>query len=405
MTRDIAQIRADFPVLGEKIHGKPLVYFDNAATTQKPQVVIDKIAEVYQTYNGNIHRGVHHFSQLSSIAYENARKTVARFVGAEKAEEIIFTRGTTESINLVAHAFGELMQQGDEVIITTMEHHANIVPWQLLAKRKGIVLRVLGINEKGELQIDELQHLINEKTRLLSVTAMSNTLGTINPMQELVSLCHARGVKVMLDAAQAVAHMPIDVTELDVDFLAFSGHKIYAPVGIGVLYGKKELLDRMEPYEGGGGMIEKVSFEGTTFNELPYKFEAGTPNYVGAIALAEAINYIEHIGMHSIATYEDELLQYALTQLSQIEGIRFIGEPKHRGSVISFLIGNIHPFDMGTLLDKMGIAIRTGHHCAHPVMDAYGISGTLRVSFAFYNTHDEIDYFIASLQKAQQMLG
>lgn len=401
----IDKIRADFPILGTEVYGRPLVYFDNAATTQKPRCVLDKMVEVYEEYNANVHRGVHHLSQRASMAHEEARRTIANFIGAEHVEEIIFTRGTTESINVLARSFGELLDDGDEVVITEMEHHANIVPWQLLQKRKKIILKVLRMNAQGELKLEELPELITSRTRLMSLTMVSNALGTINPVKEVVKICRAHQVKVLLDVAQSIAHIPLNVQELDVDFVAFSGHKIYAPVGIGVLYGKKDILELMPPCEGGGGMIEKVSFDGTTFNDLPYKFEAGTPDFTGAIALAEAINYLCSLGQDEVKQYEDDLLAYALEKLRSIPDIRFIGEPQSRSSLVSFLVGDIHPFDIGALLDKLGVAIRTGHHCAHPVMDAFGITGTLRASFAFYNTKEEIDYFHQSLLRVLAMLS
>ena len=405
MNMDIDAIRADFPILKEKVYGKDLVYFDNAATGQKPQCVLDKIVDVYSTQNSNIHRGVHYLSQKATMAHEEARERIARFIGANHAREIIFTRGTTESINLVATCYCDrYCSEGDEIVITAMEHHANIVPWQMAAERKGLKLRVAGINERGELDMEELKGLLNERTRLIAVAHASNVLGTINPIKEIITLAHEKGIHVMVDGAQAVAHTKVNVQELDADFYVFSGHKLYGPNGIGVLYGKEHLLDEMPPYQGGGEMIAQVSFEKTTYNELPFKYEAGTPDYVGSVALCSAIDYIENIGLEAIGAYEDELLQYATAEMKKIPGMRIIGEAKEKCSLISFLVGNIHPFDLGMLLDKMGIAIRTGHHCAQPLIDLLGLPGTARASFSFYNNKTEIDYFITQLKRAISIL-
>ena len=402
---DIEKIRADFPILKEKIYGQPLIYLDNAATTQKPQCVIDKISSVYATQNANIHRGVHYLSIQATLAHEEARKTIAKFIGAHDANEIIFTRGTTESINLLATVFTEqFCKADDEIIITQMEHHSNIVPWQMAAQRHGLRLRIVPINEKGELRLDALENLFSEKTKLLSVAHVSNVLGTINPVKKIVAMAHAHGVKVLIDGAQAVAHLPVDVTDLDADFYAFSGHKIYGPTGIGVLYGKAALLDQLPPYQGGGEMIDNVTFEKTTYNTLPYKFEAGTPDFVGTTALAEALNYIDRIGKKAIFEYEENLLRYAEQCLRNIPQMRIFGESDEKSGVISFLVGKVHPLDLGTLLDKTGVAVRTGHHCAQPLIDSLGIPGTVRASLAMYNTKNEIDQFIEKIEKCLKIL-
>lgn len=403
---DIQQIREDFPILKEKIYNKDLIYFDNAATTHKPLQVLQKIEFAYNHQNSNIHRGVHYLSRKATEAHEEARETVARFINAPKKEEVIFTRGATEAINLVAFSFGEAFcKEGDEVLITAMEHHANIVPWQMLCERKKMKLRVLPITEKGELQIDKLESMLSNKTKIVAVTHTSNVLGTVNPIAEIIQQSHQHAIPVLIDGAQAIPHTAVDVQALDADFYVFSGHKIYGPTGIGVLYGKEKWLNQMPPYQGGGEMIEKVSFEKTTYNVIPFKFEAGTPDYIASTALAEALRYIEKIDINRIAAYEEELTQYAIKQLSKIEGIRFYGEAQQRSSVISFMIGNIHPYDIGMLLDRMGIAIRTGHHCAQPLIDYFEIPGTLRISFAFYNTFKEIDTFVAALRKVVEMLN
>nr|WP_321453441.1 cysteine desulfurase [uncultured Carboxylicivirga sp.] len=406
MSLDIQKIRKDFPILEQTVYGKPLAYFDNAATAHKPLQVINAIDEVYTKYNSNIHRGVHHLSNVCTQAFEDARVKIQHFLNAPNSHEIIFTRGTTEAINLIASSFGEtFLKEGDEVIISNLEHHSNIVPWQLLEKRKGIVLKVIPINDEGELLLDAFEELMSEKTKLVSVAHISNVLGTINPIKTIINKAHSRNIPVMIDGAQAIQHVKVDVQELDCDFYVFSGHKIYGPTGIGALYGKEKWLNQMEPYQGGGEMIKNVSFEGTTFNELPFKFEAGTPDYSGAVGLGAAIDYVNELGLENIAAYENELHNYAMEKLAAIPNIRFFGTAKEKASVISFLVGNIHPFDMGTLLDKMGIAIRTGHHCAQPLMQRYNIPGTVRASFAVYNTKEEVDRLIAGVIKVSQLFG
>ncbi|MFZ4455019.1 MAG: cysteine desulfurase [Bacteroidales bacterium] len=400
---NIQQIRNDFPILSRKIYGKDLVYLDNGATTQKPRCVVEKIEEGYYNVNANIHRGVHFLSQAATEAHEEARKTVQRFINAKESSEIIFTRGTTEAINLVASSYGELLSAGDEIIVSVMEHHSNIVPWQLLETRKGINLRVIPMNDKGELLLDEYQKLFTEKTKLVSVMHISNVMGTINPVKEIIDFAHSKGVPVLIDGAQAVPHLTVDVQALDADFYAFSAHKIYGPNGIGVLYGKSEWLNKIPPYQGGGEMIATVTFEKTTFNELPFKFEAGTPDYIGSTGLAAAIDYVSAIGMDKIATWEDELLHYATAELLKIDGLRILGTADHKGAVISFLVGDIHPYDMGMLLDKLGIAVRTGHHCAQPLMKRLGVEGTVRASFSFYNTKEEVDVLVAAVKRVSLM--
>lgn len=401
---DLDTIRKDFPILSETIYGKPLVYLDNGATTQKPRCVVEKIEQGYYTLNANIHRGVHYLSQKATEAHEEARKTTQRFLNARSSNEIIFTRGTTEAINLIASSFtDQFMQAGDEVIVSAMEHHSNIVPWQIQAARKGISLKVIPINEKGELCMDSFRNLFSEKTKLVSVTHVSNVLGTVNPVAEIIAEAHKQGVPVLLDGAQAVPHIKVDVQALDVDFYVFSGHKIYGPTGIGVLYGKEEWLDKLPPYQGGGEMIASVSFEKTVFNELPFKFEAGTPDYIGSTALAAALDYVTALGIDQIAAYENELLHYATEKLSAIEGMRIIGQAAHKSCVISFLVGTIHHYDMGMLLDRLGIAVRTGHHCAEPLMRELGIDGTVRASFALYNTKKEIDTLVESIDRVRKM--
>lgn len=402
----LQQIRNDFPILSERVYGKPLVYFDNAATTQKPRCVVERIDYDYYHLNANIHRGVHFLSQKATEAHENARSIVAGFLHAEKSEEIIFTRGTTEAINLVASSFGEAFcKAGDEIVISTMEHHSNIVPWQMVCERKGLKLRVIPISDKGELDMEALELMLNEKTRLVSVAHVSNVLGTINPIEEIIRLAHERDIPVLIDGAQAVPHLSIDVVALNADFYVFSSHKVYGPTGIGVLYGKEKWLNAMPPYQGGGEMIAKVTFEKTTYNDIPFKFEAGTPDYVGSTALAEAIGYIKNIGLQNIAQHENELSQYATQELLKINGLKIIGTSSKKCSVVSFIIDNIHPYDIGMLLDKQGIAVRTGHHCAQPLMDRYEIPGTIRASFALYNTIEEIDMSIIALKKAVTMLS
>lgn len=403
--KDFSQYREDFPLLKTKVYDKPLIYLDNGATTQKPQCVLDKLNEIYTLYNANIHRGVHHLSQIATMAHEDARKTVADFIHAKSNAEITFTRGTTESINLTAFCFGErYVNEGDEIIVSHMEHHSNIVPWQLMCERKMATLRVIPITPDGELDLDAFKNMLNEKTRIVAVTHVSNVLGTVNPVKEIIHWAHLNDTPVLVDGAQAIPHLPVNVQDLDADFYAFSGHKIYAPTGIGVLYGKAKWLEEMPPYQGGGEMIEHVSFEKTTFNELPYKYEAGTPNYEGSIALAEALRYVSAIGMEQIAQHEQELIQYAMEQMASIPNLRFIGMPKHRSGVISFLIGNEHPYDVGMLLDKLGVAVRTGHHCAQPLVEYYNIPGTVRASFALYNNKEDVDQFIHALTRVANML-
>jgi cysteine desulfurase / selenocysteine lyase len=401
---DIQSIRKDFPILSHKIYDKPLIYFDNAATTQKPRCVVEKIDDGYYNANANIHRGVHFLSQEATEAHEDARRTVQQFINARSSNEIVFTRGTTESINLVASIFADAcMNAGDEVIVSVMEHHSNIVPWQIQAARKGITLKVIPMNEKGELQMDVYRNLFSEKTRIVAVTHVSNVLGTINPVKEIVEIAHEHEVPVLIDGAQSVPHLKVDMQDLDAEFYAFSAHKIYGPTGIGVLYGKEEWLDKLPPYQGGGEMIASVSFEKTTFNELPFKFEAGTPDFIGSTAMAEALKYVNNIGLDNIAAWENELLQYATEKLNTIEGMRIFGQADHKSGVISFLVGNIHHYDMGMLLDRLGIAVRTGHHCAQPLMQALGIEGTVRASFSFYNTKEEIDAFVAGIERVCKM--
>lgn len=403
---DIEKIRSDFPILSSTVYGKPLIYLDNGATTQKPKCVVEEIENIYYTTNANVHRGVHYLSQQATDLAEESRVIVQKFINAGHSKEVIFTRGTTESINLVAHSFCQkFCSEGDEIIISAMEHHANIVSWQLQESIRGIKLKVIPINERGELILDEFKKLISPRTRLVSVTHVSNVLGTINPIEEIISIAHNHNIPVLIDAAQSVQHMDIDVQELDCDFLVFSGHKIYGPNGVGVLYGKEQWLDQMPPYQGGGEMISTVSFKGTVFNELPFKFEAGTPDYPAVIALATAINYIKKIGLDSIKAYEDELLRYCTDELLKIDGIRIFGTSDNKSSVISFLVGKIHHYDMGMLLDKMGIAVRTGHHCAQPLMEELGIEGTVRASLAFYNTKEEIDKLIAGIKRVASMFG
>lgn len=405
-TEDILRIRSDFPILEEKIYGKPLVYFDNGATTQKPRQVLEAIEYAYNHLNANIHRGVHYLSQKATEAHEDARTTVAGFLGAAHREEIIFTRGTTEAINLVAFSFGEAFcREGDEIVVSVLEHHSNIVPWQMLCERKGMKLRVVPIHANGELDMEVFRSLLTNRTRLVAVAHVSNVLGTVNPVGEIIALAHEKGIRVLIDGAQAVPHIPVNVQQLDADLYVFSAHKIYGPTGIGVLYGKEELLNAMPPYQGGGEMIDKVSFDKTTYNVLPFKFEAGTPDYIGSTALAAALRYVSAIGIETIAAYEHDLTEYATAQLMKIEGMRIIGTAGEKSAVISFLIGNIHPYDLGMLLDKMGIAVRTGHHCAQPLIDSLNIPGTVRASFAFYNTREEVDVFIKALERIVPMLS
>lgn len=397
-------VRQDFPILSRTVYGKPLVYLDNGATTQKPRCVVDAITDEYYSVNANVHRGVHFLSQQATELHEASRETVRKFINARSTNEIVFTRGTTESINLLASSFGEaFLKEGDEVIVSTMEHHSNIVPWQLLQMRKGIVLRVIPMNDRGELLLDEYERLFTPRTRIVCVAHVSNVLGTVNPVREMIATAHAHGVPVLVDGAQSIPHMPVDVQALDADFYVFSGHKIYGPTGVGVLYGKEDWLGKLPPYQGGGEMIQHVSFERTTFNELPFKFEAGTPDYIGTTGLAKALDYVSALGMDRIAAYEHELTEYATRRLKEIPGMRIFGEASEKGSVISFLVGNIHHFDMGTLLDRLGIAVRTGHHCAQPLMQRLGIEGTVRASFALYNTKEEIDALVAGVERVSRM--
>lgn len=401
---DIQKIREDFPILDREVYGKPLIYLDNGATTQKPRQVVEAITDEYYSVNANVHRGVHFLSQQATELHEASRETVRRFINARSSNEIVFTRGTTESINLLASSFADSqMKEGDEVIVSVMEHHSNIVPWQLQAARKGIVLKVIPMNDRGELLLDEYEKLFSERTKLVSFAHVSNVLGTVNPAKEMIATAHAHGVPVLIDGAQSVPHMKVDVQDLDADFFAFSGHKIYGPTGVGVLYGKEEWLDKLPPYQGGGEMIQSVSFEKTTFNELPFKFEAGTPDYIGTTALAKALDYVSAIGMENIAAHEHELTLYAMQRLKEINGMRIFGEAEHKSSVISFLVGNIHHLDMGTLLDCLGIAVRTGHHCAQPLMIRMGIEGTVRASFGLYNTKEEIDMLAAGIERVSRM--
>ena len=401
---EVDRIRDDFPILSRTVYGKPLVYLDNGATTQKPRSVVEAITEEYYSVNANVHRGVHFLSQRATELHEASRETVRRFINARSTNEIVFTRGTTESINLLAYSYGEAcLKAGDEVILSTMEHHSNIVPWQLLQARKGIVLKVIPMNDRGELLLDAYRELFTERTRLVCVAHVSNVLGTVNPVKEMIRTAHSHGVPVLVDGAQSIPHMPVDVQELDADFYVFSGHKVYGPTGVGVLYGKEDWLDRLPPYQGGGEMIQHVSFERTTFNELPFKFEAGTPDYIGTTALARALDYVTALGMDRIAAHEHDLTTYAMERLRQVPGMRIFGEAAEKGSVISFLVGDIHHFDMGTLLDRLGIAVRTGHHCAQPLMQRLGIEGTVRASFGLYNTRQEVDALVDGVVRVSRM--
>ncbi len=403
---DIFKIRADFPILAQTVYGKPIVYMDNGATTQKPQVVIDALVRMYTGCNANIHRGVHYLSEQATEAYESARRTVRDFLNAGLSQEIVFTSGVTASINLVAFSYGErFIKPGDEIILSVMEHHSNIVPWQMMCERKGARLRVIPITESGELMMDDYRKLLNERTRLVAVTHVSNTMGTINPVKEIIRLAHETGAHVLIDGAQSVQHSKIDVQDMGCDFFAFSGHKLYGPTGIGVLYGRKELLDELPPYQGGGDMVDCVRFEKTTYNELPFKFEAGTANYIDAVGLESAIKYIDAIGMDKITAYEHELMLYARERLSKIEGIRLFGASENKIATFSFLLDNIHPYDTGMILDKMGIAVRTGTHCTQPLMQRFGIEGTVRASMVFYNTREEVDLLCRGLEKVKGMLG
>lgn len=401
---NVREIREEFPALRQQIYGKNLIYFDNGATSQKPKLVLDAINLFYSKENANIHRGVHYLSQRATTDYEAARQRIQRYLGARKPEEIIFTKGTTDSINLVAYSYGSTLTAGDEILISAMEHHSNIVPWQMLCERQGCVLKVAPINQRGELIMEEFDQLLSKKTKLVAITHISNTLGTINPIKEIIQKAHAVGSKVLIDGAQSIQHMSINVKEMDCDFYVFSSHKVFGPTGIGVLYGKEDILDRMPPYQGGGDMIARVTFERTTYNELPFKFEAGTPHIAGGICLGKAFEYLESIDMVAAERHERELAKYAEDMLDTFEGLQIIGEAKNKTSVVSFSVKGIHPFDIGTLLDKQGIAVRTGHHCTQPLMDFYGIPGTVRASFAFYNTKEEIDTFVAGVERSLSML-
>lgn len=396
-------IREQFPILTTEVYGRPLVYLDNAATTQKPRCVVEAERDQYYTANANVHRGVHYLSQQATDLLEQARVRVASFINAPSEQEIIFTRGTTEAVNLVASSYGQLLKEGDEVIISEMEHHSNIVPWQLMRDRRGIVLRVIPFNDDGILDLNAYKALFTDRTRMVSITHVSNVLGTVNPVEEMIHVAHSHGVPVLVDAAQSVPHFRVDVQQLDCDFLAFSGHKVYGPTGIGVLYGRRALLEQIPPYQGGGEMISTVSFDRTTFEDIPYKFEAGTPNYVGAHALAVALDYIDEIGLDNIADYERRLTRYATERLSDIPDLRIFGNTPDKGAVISFLVGDIHHLDMGTLLDRLGIAVRTGHHCAQPIMTHYGVEGMVRASFSFYNTEAEIDALAEGIIRVAKM--
>lgn len=401
---NVREIREQFPALRQQVYGKNLIYFDNGATSQKPQLVLDAINKFYSKENANIHRGVHFMSQKATTEYEESRKRIQRYINARKSEEIIFTKGTTDGINLVASSFGELLKTGDEIIISAMEHHSNIVPWQMLCMRKGLSLRVAPINEKGELLLETFKQMLSKKTKLVAITQISNTLGTVNPIKDIVSAAHTVGAKVLVDGAQSIQHMKIDVKEMNCDFYVFSSHKVFGPTGIGVLYGKEELLDAMPPYQGGGDMISRVTFERTTYNELPFKFEAGTPHIAGGICLGKAFEFLESIDLKAAEEHERSLAKYAEDILDTFEGLTIIGEAKNKTSVVSFSVKGIHPFDIGTLLDKQGIAVRTGHHCTQPLMDFFKIPGTVRASFAFYNTKQEIDTFVEALEKSLNML-
>jgi len=405
-SQDVARIREDFPLLRETVNGHPLVYLDNAATSQKPQVVIDSLVNYYTTENSNVHRGVHTLSQLATEDYESSRGKIRRLLNAEKDEEIIFVRGTTEGINLVAQTFGrQNIGQGDEIIISCMEHHSNIVPWQMLCEERGAALKVVPINDTGELQMEEYEAMLGPRTKLVSMLQISNALGTINPVKQVVELAHSRGVPVLLDGAQAAPHMPVDVRDLDCDFYVFSGHKLYGPTGIGVLYGKTDMLNGMPPFQGGGDMIKSVTFEKTLYNDLPYKFEAGTPNIAGAIALGTAVDYVTNIGLDRISAYENELLEYGTECLSSIDGLRLIGSASHKAAILSFVMDKAHPHDIGTILDSQGIAIRTGHHCTQPLMDRFGIAATARASMSFYNTKDEVDALVKGIDRVIEVFS
>lgn len=403
-TFNIEAIREDFPILNTSVYGKPLVYLDNGATSQKPKQVIDALDRYYEAENANVHRGVHYLSQLATDKYEEARKTIQTYINAEHSEEVIFTKGTTDGLNMLAFSIGQTLKSGDEIIITEMEHHSNIVPWQMLCERSGCKLHVAPINEKGELKMDAFHALLSEKTKVVSVTHISNTLGTINPVEEIIEAAHNVGSLVIIDGAQSIQHMKIDVQSLNCDFYVFSGHKVFGPTGTGIVYGKKAIMEALPPYQGGGDMIEKVTFEKTTYNVLPFRFEAGTPNIAGAIGLAAAFEYLNTLPMEEIVHYEKELQEYAQNELSQIDGLRIIGEASKKTSVVSFVVDGTHPFDIGTLLDKQGIAVRTGHHCTQPLMNIFTIPGTVRASFAFYNTKEEVDTLVNAVKRSVQML-
>lgn len=401
---DVAKIRGDFPILSRTVYNRPLVYLDNSATTQKPRVVVDSIVREYYSENANVHRGMHFLSQQATDLYEQARGRVRTFINARSDKEIVFTRGTTESLNLVASSFGErFMGEGDEVIISAMEHHSNIVPWQLLQERKGIRLRVIPINDRGELLLDEYEKLFNKRTRIVAVTHVSNVLGTVNPVKQIAAVAHAHGVPVLVDGAQSVPHIAVDVQDMDCDFFVFSGHKVYGPTGIGVLYGKESLLNELPPYQGGGEMIKNVHFEHTEYEDAPLRFEAGTPDYVGAHALAAAIDYVSALGMENIAAHEHSLLAYATERMNCIPGMRIFGQAENKSAVLSFVVGNIHPLDLGTLLDRFGVAVRTGHHCAQPLMERMGVQSMARASFALYNTREEVDTLCESIERITKM--
>ena len=401
---NVNKVRADFPILSREVYGKPLVYLDNGATTQKPRQVVEAMVDEYYNVNANVHRGVHFLSQQATDLHEASREVVRAFIHARSTNEIIFTRGTTESINLLAFSLGEAMvREGDEVVVSAMEHHSNIVPWQMMCERKGAQLRVIPMTDEGELQLEALEELLTERTRIVCCTQVSNVLGTVNPVKEIVRMAHDKGIPVLVDGAQSVPHMQVDMQDLDCDFFAFSGHKVYGPTGVGVLYGKEAWLEKLPPYQGGGEMIKNVTFQKTTYNTLPYKFEAGTPDYVATHALATALNYVNGLGMENIEAHERELTRYALEQLQRIEGIRIMGRAQQRDAVISFLVGDIHHLDMGTLLDRLGIAVRTGHHCAEPLMRRLGIEGTVRASFALYNTKEEVDVLVDGIERIRKM--
>lgn len=403
-TYDIQKIRADFPICKRLVYNKPLAYLDNAATTQKPQAVIDAITKYYSEDNANIHRGVHYLSQISTQAFEDTRENIRAYINAGKTSEVIFTKGTTDAINLIAHSFGrKFVSEGDEIIISALEHHSNLVPWQIICEEKKAKLRIVPVNNKGEFQFEAFEQMLNKRTKLVAVAHVSNALGTVNPIKEIISKSHEYNVPVMIDGAQGIPHFKVNVQELDCDFYCFSGHKFYAPMGVGVLYGKEEILEKMDPYQMGGEMVDQVSFEKTSFNELPFKFEAGTPNVEAVLGLNAALNYVKEIGVEKIAAYEAELLNYATSKLLEIEGIRIIGTADNKASVLSFLIGEIHPYDAGMIIDKLGVAVRTGHHCAQPILDQFEIPGTIRASFAMYNTKEEIDQLIAAVKQVKLM--